>query len=308
LITELVRQFNAMGIACRHPDHAGTYTTLGIGGRVGMSVLIHKPETMGLVIRTLNSGEHPHVILGGGSNTVFPENAPRLTLVLNRMRGITFQEPGRIVVRSGETNLDLMAWCARNGGAGLEFLAGIPGTIGGAAAVNAGAFGSCMAEVVESARILDPNGKETHVNTDFFQFSYRDSRFRRGKLPLIDITLRIRSDDPKKVRERIREHFRYRHAHHPHPTAQTAGCFFKNPRQDGSMSAGRLIDAAGLRGTRRNGLEVAPQHANFIVHHGGAGFGELREFVDWIRHSVEEKRGIRLEREVLFVSPDGQRF
>ena len=142
-----------MGIACLHPDHAGPYTTLGIGGRVGMSVFVHTPEVMGLVMRSLNSGEHPHVILGGGSNTVFPENAPGLTLVLNRMRGITFQEPDRIVVRSGETILDLMAWCARNGGAGLEFLAGIPGTIGGAAAVNAGAFGSCMAEVVEDVTV-----------------------------------------------------------------------------------------------------------------------------------------------------------
>lgn len=296
------------GITCRRPDISGRHTTLGIGGTVAMSIRVNSREALTAVLRALRSEGRPHVILGGGSNIVFPEDAPDLVLVLNRSRGIRRIDSRRIAVMSGETNLALMAWCAGNGAAGLEFLAGIPGTVGGATAVNAGAFGRDMAASFLEAQILDPDGVEIRVGPDACGFRYRDSIFKRGDAVLLEIILSVVPDEPAEVRRRIRGHFAYRRRNHPGNNARTAGCFFKNPGRTREKTAGRLIDAAGLRGLRRQSLEVSSRHANFIVHHGGAGMTELQEFIAHIAAAVQEAGGPRLEREVLFVAPDGRRY
>jgi len=304
----LLRHLSIPGITCRLPDLSGPYTTIGIGGEVGMSIQVETLDALIKVLRILREKKIQHVVMGGGSNIVFPEKAPDLVLVLNRTSGIQRIAPRRISVRSGETNLAIMAWCGQNGVAGLEFLAGIPGTLGGATAVNAGAFGRDMAACFVEARILDLHGQEQSVGPEACAFKYRDSVFKRGDAILLEIVLAVEPEDPVLVRRRIRRNFLYRKEHHPHRAAKTAGCFFKNPQRSESGSAGRLIDAAGLRGMRRAGLEISPRHANFIVHHGGAGLTELQDFMGRITNTVEAQRGIRLEREVLFVAPDGRRY
>jgi len=294
------------GIICRQPDKSGHYTTLGIGGHVAMSVQAFTPSALIAALRILKSEEIAHVVIGGGSNTVFPEQAPELVLVVNRTRGIRRVAADRIAVQSGESTLNVMAWCASSGVAGLEFLAGIPGSMGGAVVVNAGAFGRDMSACFIQAQSLDSKGNEASIQPAECSFQYRDSALKRGESVLMEITLAVEPSDPEVVRQRIRRNFEYRRKNHPGRGSRTAGCFFKNPGRDKAGSAGRLIDSAGLRGLRRSGLEISSQHANFISNRGGARMTDLQAFVQHIITVVMQKHGVRLEREVLFVTPDGK--
>ncbi|MDY0297122.1 MAG: UDP-N-acetylmuramate dehydrogenase [Acidobacteriota bacterium] len=305
---DLARRLSMPGITCSRPDRSGRHTTFGIGGMIAMSVQATTRPALVEALLILKNEKIPHVMIGAGSNTVFADTAPDLVLVINRTRGIRRVDSTRIVVQSGEPNLSLMAWCARNGFASLEFLAGIPGSVGGAVAVNAGAFGQDMAAAFSHAVILDGSGRQRSIGADECGFRYRDSILKRGDSVLLEITLNVQSDDPQRIRQRMRSHFLHRRKNHPAPNARTAGCFFKNPRRDPSASAGRLIDSAGLRGWSRDGLEVSSKHANFIVNTGDAGMAELEAFVRHIIETVEKKHGIRLEREVLFVAADGRRY
>lgn len=307
-MNSLARRLSLPGIICRRPDNSGTYTTIGIGGSVAMSVQAITPSSLVAALRIIQREEVAHVVIGGGSNTVFPEEAPELVLVINRTRGIRRVAVDRIAVQSGESTLNVVAWCANNGVTGLEFLAGIPGTIGGAVAVNAGAFGRDMSACFIQAQHLNSRGKVAPIQPAECHFQYRDSALKCGDSVLLEIILAVEPDDPKVVRQRIRHNFSYRRQNHPGWNARTAGCFFKNPGRHKAGSAGQLIDAAGLRGWRRSGLEVSRQHANFISNHGNAQMAELQAFVQHITSVVMQKHGVRLEREVLFVTPDGKRY
>ncbi|MBN1196969.1 MAG: UDP-N-acetylmuramate dehydrogenase [Candidatus Aminicenantes bacterium] len=304
----LARLLSLPGIICRQPDNSGNYTTIGIGGNVGMSLQAITPSSLIAALQIIRREKVAHVVIGGGSNTVFPEAAPELVLVINRTRGIRRIARDRIAVQSGESTLNVVAWCANNGVKGLEFLAGIPGTIGGAVAVNAGAFGRDLSACFIQAQRLNGRGKVTPIQPAECNFQYRDSLLKRGDSVLLEIILAVEPDDPKVVRQRIRRNFSYRRQNHPGWNARTAGCFFKNPGRDKAGSAGRLIDTAGLRGWRRSGLEVSQQHANFIFNHGNAQMTDLQAFIQHITSVVMQKHGVRLEREVVFVTPDGKRY
>jgi UDP-N-acetylmuramate dehydrogenase len=288
-----------------------SYLTMGIGGPVPLVVVIYRESHLKELLKRLYKLGNRFVLLGGGSNIVFPDRAedPRLTAIINRTSAVK-KESGHILrVNSGIPNMDLMRWNIENGVGGMDFLAGIPGTIGGAVAVNAGAFGQSISSILQSAEIFDNNGRIKQVDNDYFQFQYRNSKFKYGSEVIVNVFLQFTDEESPEIKKKVDEHIRYRKENHPCSSDRSAGCFFKNPVIDGKKtSAGRLIEESGIKGTSFKTLQVADAHSNFIVNRGGASFADVKELEDKIVQKVAREKGITLEREVIYISPEGDKY
>lgn len=292
------------------------YLTIGIGGAVAMTVHVTSEAELRDLFTYFYSHDKdivpgaapglPVILLGGGSNVVFPDGCPGMIVVINRTAAVERVSGGLIRVNSGVMISDLMDWAAQNGAGGMDFLAGIPGTAGGAAAVNAGAFGIGIASILEKAEIVTANGDVKTVDNDYFKFTYRNSAFKYGKEVIVNIYLKSPRQDRETVKKAIEERLEYREKNHPGKGCRSAGCFFKNPVINGEkVPAGRLIEQAGFKGLDCGTLRVSGNHANFVINSGSASFGELKKLEQEIRGKVLELHGVQLEREVIYISPDG---
>jgi UDP-N-acetylmuramate dehydrogenase len=285
-----------------------------IGGTVRLLVEPATTAQRGRVLARLVADGLPGLVIGGGSNIAFPDGRVRAAVVL-----AAGEEPlpppvllpgGEAVdVDAGARNQPFLAWCAANGVAGLEFLSGIPGTLGGAAAVNAGAFGRSMADVLLGAEVVGARGAVGRVDAGDFAFRYRDSRFKLGTDALLTLRLRREPGATEAIAARVREHLEYRARRHPSYRLASAGCFFKNPpASGGKASAGKMIEQCGLKGAAAGALAVAEEHANFLVNRGGGTFADLQRLEERIRAAVAARCGVTLEREVIYVSLDGRKY
>jgi len=248
--------------------------------------------------------------LGGGSNVVFPDAVPdpQFTVLVNRTNRISMEGKDLIRVNSGAMNSELMAWNCCNNAGGMDFMSGVPGTVGGAAAVNAGAFGQSISQILMKAEIFNSKGQLEIVANDYFQFQYRNSKFKYGSEVIINIFLQFTYEENQSVTEKVGERLRYRREKHPCSTDLSAGCFFKNPIIDGQKtSAGKLIDASGFKGRDFEKLRVSDAHSNFIINKGDAAFSDISNLAAQIIDHVAREKGVTLEREVIYISPDGDK-
>ncbi|MFZ5797367.1 MAG: UDP-N-acetylmuramate dehydrogenase [Desulfobulbaceae bacterium] len=209
------------------------------------------------------------------------------------------EQPGleKIRVGAGCATGRLVGWCARHGLAGLEFMAGIPGSVGGAVAMNAGAWGGEIGNLVETVTFVGRRGQVRTVPRQELGFSYRCMQPVQPELDgaaVVEVVLHLRQGDPREIHDRCRELVARRKAKQPAGVA-SAGSFFKNPPGD---SAGRLIDAAGLKGLQRGGAMVSTRHANFIVNTGTASAEDIIGLMQEIQERVYRFSGVRLEPEV----------
>jgi UDP-N-acetylmuramate dehydrogenase len=178
---------------------------------------------------------------------------------------------------------------------GIEGLGGIPGTVGGALWMNAGAYGHEIGTVTETVRVAS-EGRVTEIAGSSVQWNYRHTSFRDGEL-LLGATLLLQPDQPEQIKARMEEAKERRLASQPHGS-RSAGCFFKNPPQ-GNIGTGKIIDDLGMKGTRRGSALVSPVHANFIVTEGeNASAADAIALAEEIRERVKREQGIDLEYEV----------
>jgi UDP-N-acetylmuramate dehydrogenase len=194
----------------------------------------------------------------------------------------------------------LAAETAKAGRAGLEFGAGVPGTVGGSVFGNAGAFGTEVKDCLISVEAIDPAGNVHQLGAADCQFAYRDSAFKSGPARgwvITRATFSVQPGDPAAIRERIKQVQKHRRDTQP-IDQRSLGSTFKNPPGD---SAGRLIEAAGLKGRRIGGAQVSPKHANFIVNLGGATADDVIALVAEMRDAVRQRFGIELEPEIRIV-------
>ncbi len=304
------------GIPFRENAPISPHLLLRIGGPVRLLVAPADAGQRLAVLQRLTAesdGERlPLLVLGGGSNIAFPDEPVRAAVVLP----VPAPPPPALAagartveVDAGTRNQSFLAWCADHGAGGFEFLSGIPGTLGGAAAVNAGAFGRSISDVLLEAEIVDGQGARRCVDAGYFDFRYRDSRFKMGGGTALALRLRFEADDPEAISRRSREHLEYRRQRHPSYRLASAGCFFKNPLVNGTkQSAGRILEECGLKETALGPLYLAREHANFVINRGGATFAELQRLEEEIRAAVAARTGIELEREVIFVTTDGRKY
>lgn len=289
----------------------GPYLTIGIGGKVKTLIVVRRMSHLIELLRFLHTHEYSFIFLGGGSNVVFSDQFTPLPVIVNRTHGIVKLEESRLVkVDSGVSNKDFISWAIENRTDGFDFLAGIPGTVGGAAAVNAGSFGLSISMVLEKADIFTPRTSEIKtVGSDYFRFSYRDSKFKFGDEVILAVYLRYIKAESEEIRKKVTEKIKYRKEKHPPWGVLTAGCFFKNPIiGDEKLSAGKLIEGAGFKGTVHDRLEVSDMHSNFVINRGGSTFDEVCSLEEKIVRTVREEKGITLEREVIYISPEGKKY
>ena len=285
------------------------YVTMGIGGNVYLLILPSREVHLIALLKYLHLHNYKYILLGGGSNVIFPDDFSPLIVIINRTAGIAKEGENILKVNSGVLISHLMNWSIRNNIGGIDFLAGIPGTIGGAAAVNAGAFGKSISSLLEKAEIITPHNEIKIVDNHYFDFSYRNSRFKYSEEVILNVFLKFTPIPGDQIKEKVTANIKYRQQNHPCSSHRSAGCFFKNPVIDGKkISAGQLIEQSGFKGTTHKTLQVSPEHANFVINSADASFADIRELETKIVKKVIKEKGIQLEREVIYISPDGRKW
>ena len=282
----------------RRQVELGPLTTLGVGGPAPWVVEPRDRDELALAVAGLVRGGQPFRLLGGGSNLlVGDEGVEEIVILTRRLTGLTLPVEGgpiRAVVRAeaGLPLARLVSLCQQAGLAGAECLIGIPGTVGGAVAGNAGGAHGAIGALLTAVTVLEGDGRLRELRSSPSEFGYRRSPF-RGRT-IVEATLGLRRDSPRAIRDRMRAIHAAKRASQP-LTAASAGCMFKNPRQ---QSSGRLIDAAGCKGLSVGGARVSERPANFFVNDGGAAARDVLALVERVRAEVARTSGHALELEV----------
>ena len=283
------------------------HTTFEIGGPADVFVEAPSVVKLSQALDALKREGVPSFVLGNGSDLLVSDWGIRgvvfSTARLKTMRVDANWIPkfgvARLYADCGVSLKDLAGAAAYAGLKGLEFASGIPGTVGGALFMNAGAYDHCMGDVVESAMVHFPSGEVKVLKNRELDFAYRSSRVREEGLTVLTATFLLVPEDPEVVRKRIDELTELRAAKQP-LDMPSAGSTFKRPE---GHYAGKLIADAGLKGTRVGGAEVSRKHAGFIVNAGEASAKDVSELIDLVTRKVEEESGVALEPEVQRIGP-----
>jgi UDP-N-acetylmuramate dehydrogenase len=280
-------------------------TTFGIGGRARTLAAPRNEDELIEAVRRF-AGEGAFYIIGGGSNVLVcdePIDAPViLTTALNAVTVDEGEDEIYVHCASGSVLKDIVALSARRGWTGLEFSAGIPGTVGGAIAGNSGAAGGAMDSVTASLRTVETEGTVREWKGRDIEWGYRSCG------PLMDsargvlgATLRLARSTPDAVAEKVRDAMRMRRSQPL--SSRTAGCVFKNPPGD---SAGRLLEACGCKGMSVGGVRVSELHANFFENTGGASADEVLRLAGECRRRVRDAFGVWLSFEIKILGAAGE--
>ena len=271
------------------------YTTIGIGGPVPVVYLPENEAELVDLLKSLNRERRKFRIIGNGSNILADDRGFDEEIVCTRSLERVLRVEGNVLIAdSGYPITQLAYQSASKGLTGLEFAVGIPGSIGGIVRMNAGAHGHTISEVVDSVRILTPEGEPVSLSNQELQFTYRSAAIPSGAL-ITEVNLRLTPDDSKQIHARIREFNEHRTSTQP-LREKSAGCIFKNP---GACSAGKLIEDSGLKGFGIGGAVVSEIHGNFIVNRNQATFEDVLNLIDHIKKTVYDSQNIDLHEEVI---------
>lgn len=290
-----------LGARVRTDESLARHTSMRVGGPADVLVTPQSAEELARVLALARAAGVRVTLLGGGSNVLVGDGGIR-GVVVKLGRGFSAVEwsdgPDGPRVRAGAAvQLGRLARAAvARGLAGLEYAEGIPGTVGGALFMNAGAYGGDLAGVVSAVEGLAPEGGVVTLAGEALRFRYRRAELPAGFV-VTAVGFALAADDPGAVRARMAEARRRRLAGQPqgHPSA---GSIFKNP--DGDF-AGRLIEGAGLKGARAGRARISERHANFIVNEGGARAADVKALMDVAQREVWQRSGVWLEPEVQLV-------
>ena len=280
-------------------------SSFGIGGPAEFFFEARSEADLDRAVSLAFREKYPFYVIGGGTNVLFDDEGFRGLIIRNRLEGIS-REGGRLTVLSGTLLAAVLRETLSGGLSGLEFLAGIPGTVGGAIYGNAGAFGSCLGDFLETATLLDPGGGRTEVGREALGFGYRDSALKRNGAVVLKAMFLSSPGDKKASEARIREVLEHRRQKHPPWGTACAGSYFKNPWPPGGdrLPAGRLLEQAGARGLAVGDAAVYEKHCNFIINRGNARSRDVLLLAEELKELVFRKFGVRLEEEVIHVRAD----
>jgi len=285
-----------LGVRAERGKRFAELTSLRVGGAIDWVITPETEEQAAAVVYELDKAGIGWRPLGSGSN-VLADDADHHYIVLNlsNMKGEVHIDGELVSVSAGYSLPRLCIDVARAGLGGIEGLGGIPGTVGGALWMNAGAFDHEIGTVTEKVRVAR-EGKVVEIDGSSIEWNYRHTSFREGEL-LLGATLRLKHDDPEQIKARMDDAKTRRLATQPHGS-RSAGCFFKNPPA-GTIGTGKIIDEMGMKGQRRGSAVVSPVHANFIVTEGeNARAEDALALAEEIRERVRREQGIELEYEV----------
>ena len=280
------------------------FTTWKVGGPAQWFAEPESPEQLlELLSWALAEGLERRVIGAGSNLLVSDQGLAGLTLCNRRLQGAEIEAAsGVIEARAGEPIPTLARRAARAGLAGLEWAVGIPGTVGGAVVMNAGAQGGCTAEVLDSITVVDPARPDQpfQLDTADLDFAYRHSRLQQEPLVVLSARFRLQAgQDPAAVSQRTSANLHSRTSTQPYQQP-SCGSVFRNPEP---RKAGQLIEGLGLKGLSIGGAQVSPIHANFIVNTGAASAAEIDQLIAAVQHRVASAHGIALHPEVKRLGP-----
>lgn len=271
------------------------YSTYAIGGPAKELVIAESKEELKELIASAR--HRRYVVIGKGSNILFDDRGFDGLVIVNKIQGIEWGEK-RVVVGSGYSFSLLGIQASRKGYTGLEFASGIPGSVGGAVYMNAGAGGAETKDVLEEVEFVHEDGSSKQYTREELAFSYRKSPFQEMRGVIVSGTFRLVSaPDAKEKQEKL---LSYRMGTQPYKE-RSCGCVFRNPE---GHFAGQIIDSLGLKGLLQGGAMVSPQHANFIVNHNNAKAEDILDLIKYIQIKAYHHTGLLLEPEVKYIPFD----
>jgi len=281
------------------------YTSMGVGGAADALVFPETVAEAARVVAFLKAEGVPFIPVGNLTNLIVRDGGYRgVVLCLKGLRRLHVAGEGEdglaLTAEAGVPLSSLVAVGMEEGAAGLEFLAGIPGSVGGALRMNAGAFGREMKDIVASVSLLRFGGEVDHVPREELKFAYRRLFLAEGDVIVAGV-FSLKRGERSRIRSRVEEIMTMRRERHPGGWG-SAGSIFKNPP---GAAAGRLIEEAGLKGLEVGGARVSEKHGNFIVNRGGARAADVLALMEIVRERVEAVTGIVLEAEVEVIGEEG---
>ncbi len=292
----IIKQLQERGVSYRPNVVMAPYTTFHIGGEAALLIEPVSQEQLLYAVQAVRAHDDQVVLLGRASNVLLPDEPMDAAVIRTALIRDTSLE-GEMISAACGTSLNELARCAQRAGLrGLEFAYGIPGTLGGALCMNAGAYGFDMASVVSWVRLYDAEqDRIVFLNREQMKFSYRHSVLLSAPhLTALCAGFSLQRDDPGQIEQRMQRYMQERKSKQPleYPSA---GSVFKRPK---GAFAGQLIEQSGLKGYRIGGAMVSPKHAGFIINVGGATAKDVLELIEHIRRTVLHDHGILLETEV----------
>ncbi len=295
----ILDQARILGCDARENEPMSRHTTFKIGGKADAYIKVATLGMLAAMLKECQKTGADYMILGNGSNVLVDDEGIRGVVFRldGEFRNITLVEEDTIFCGAGATLASLCKFALNCGLSGLEFAWGIPGTVGGAVFMNAGAYGGEMKDVVYSVAYMTPGGVIGRTEKDDLDFGYRTSAFRSSKNIITGVTLKLKKDNPEKIRERMDDFMQRRSDKQP-LELPSAGSVFKRPKGN---YAGALIEQCGLKGKCRGGAQVSEKHAGFIVNKGNAKAADVKNLIREVQTTVYDKTGYNLECELIIL-------
>jgi UDP-N-acetylmuramate dehydrogenase len=292
----------------REREPMSRHTSYAIGGPADVFAVPVDRDDLSALLREIREKGLNYIVIGGGTNLLVRDGGFRgVVISLQRMQDVRIEREYRsiggafavVAAEAGMPLQKLLSFTVEEGLTGLEFAAGIPGSVGGAVCMNAGTASGEIGDVVDSVTLLSPEGSMTTRGREEMGFGYRTSSISEGHV-VLDVHIVLRRGDRDKIKAHVRELLDARKKRQP-AGYPNAGSIFKNPQEE---SAGKLIEEAGLKGTTVGNAQVSGKHANFIVNKGHARASDVLALMELVKEKVLQVHGVRLEPEIKIIGED----
>ena len=288
-----------LGCEARKDEPMSRHTTFKIGGNADTYIKVTSVSKLSAILKECKDSDVDYLLIGNGSNLLASDDGYRgVVLRLDGdFRKISLVDEDTVYCGAGASLAALCKYALGCGLGGLEFAWGIPGTVGGAVFMNAGAYGGEMKDVVYSVNHLTPDGESGRIEKDGLQFGYRSSVYRKNKAIITGVTLKLKKDNPDDIRARMDDCLSRRSSKQPleYPSA---GSVFKRPE---GAYAGALIEQCGLKGHSHGGAQVSEKHAGFIINRQNATANDVKSLIREVQTKVYDETGYTLECELIIL-------
>ena len=282
------------------------HTSIGVGGMADALVSPETVKELGQIITCLRHYKTPFIPVGNGTNLIVRDGGYRGVIIsMKGLNNITLNkrnaEQASIHTGAGAALSEIVRLAAEESLGGMEFCAGIPGSVGGAVKMNAGAYGNEIKDTVEKIELLNNSGEIRELKKNSLKFEYRNLDLPEGSI-IAGASFLLKEGTREHIQGRISEILGMRKNKHP-LEFRNSGSIFKNPR--GGAPAGQIIDEIGLKGLQIGGAKISEKHGNFIINLGQAKAGDIIALIDMVKKKVKDERSITLETEVKIIGEDG---
>ena len=288
-----------LGCEARQNEPMSKHTSFKIGGNADAYIKVNNLSKLSTILKECQDSNVDYMLLGNGSNLLVSDEGIRGAVLRldGDFRKITLVDDTTIFCGAGATLAYLCKFALNCGLSGLEFAWGIPGTVGGAVFMNAGAYDGEMKDVVYSVSHISPSGEIGRTEKDNLKFGYRTSVYRSNNMIITGVTLKLKKGNPDEIRAKMDDYMSRRSTKQPleYPSA---GSVFKRP--EGNY-AGALIEQCGLKGKTCGGAQVSEKHAGFIINKSNATAKDVRDLISEIQKTVSDKTGYNLECELIIL-------